>query len=68
VPSVTAVLLVALGLFAILGRPPTVSAAVARSQEKAAHGPVAPSIEPHELPCCAGDEPASPPPATPPPR
>jgi len=65
VPSVTAVLLVALGLFAILGRPPGVSAAVARKYETGADKPPgAPAAEPHDLPCCADDdvpEPSPPP-------
>ncbi len=57
-PSLTAILLVVLGLLAIVGRPPTAAAAMARhramtameSAENARH------MDPAQLPCCSGDE------------
>jgi len=50
VPAVTAVLLVALGLFAILGRPTSVTAAITRHQQM--HGEV-PAAEDAGEDCCA---------------
>ena len=47
VPAITAVLLVALGLYAIIGRPTSVSAAVAKHQHDAQQIPV-----PGDAPCC----------------
>jgi len=49
IPAITAVILVALGLYAIIGRPATVSAAVAKHQH-AAEGSVPSADDPP--PCC----------------
>jgi sulfite exporter TauE/SafE len=57
VPSLTAVLLVALGILAVVGRPPEVAAAVAQRQEQRTRDTATevPELEHTELPCCEQD-------------
>lgn len=57
-PSLTAILLVVLGLLAIVGRPPTAAAAMAKHQAKTAKESAdnARNMDHATLPCCGGEE------------